>query len=337
MSDVPRPAERLAPLFLLLIAANLAAWGWACAAFGGQPAMLGTALLAWVFGLRHAVDADHIAAIDNSVRLLMQARQPASKTGFFFALGHSTVVALAALAVAATAASLHGAFADLKAVGALVGTLVSSLFLLAIAGANLLILRDVWREFRHVRRGGTPDTGDRLGGGLLARILRPVLRLVRRSWHLYPLGFLFGLGFDTATEIGLLGLSASEAARGLSPWQTLVFPALFTAGMALVDTADSTLMVGAYAWALRNPLRKLWYNLTITAASVAVAVFIGGVEALGLLVDQLGLEGGIWSAIAALNDDLTNFGFVVIGIFALCWAGSAAIYRWKGWDKLPAA
>ena len=333
MSDVSRPAERIAPVFIVLAAANLAAWVWAWVAFSGQPALLGTALLAWIFGLRHAVDADHIAAIDNSVRLLMQARQPASKVGFFFALGHSTVVVLAALAVAATAASLHGTFADFKAVGALVGTLVSSLFLLAIAGANLLILRDVWREFRHVRSGGTPETGDRLGGGLLARILR----LVSRSWHLYPLGFLFGLGFDTATEIGLLGLSASEAARGLSPWQTLVFPALFTAGMALVDTADSTLMVGAYGWALRNPLRKLWYNLTITAASVAVAVFIGGVEALGLLVDQLGLEGGIWAGIAALNDDLTNFGFVVIGIFALCWAGSAAIYRWKGWDKLPAA
>ena len=335
--DLSRPAERIVPIFVLLIAANLAAWGFAWNAFAGQPALLGTALLAWVFGLRHAVDADHIAAIDNSVRLLMQDRRPASKVGFFFALGHSTVVVLASLAVAATAASLQGTFADLKTIGGVVGTAVSSLFLLAIAAANVVILRDVWREFRHVRQGGAPEGGDRLGGGVIARVLRPALRLVRRSWHLYPLGFLFGLGFDTATEIGLLGLSASEAARGLSPWQTLVFPALFTAGMALVDTADSTLMVGAYGWALRNPLRKLWYNLTITAASVAVAVFIGGVEALGLLVDQLGLEGGVWSAIAGLNDDLTNFGFVVIGIFAFCWAGSAVIYRWKGWDRQPAA
>jgi high-affinity nickel-transport protein len=151
---------------------------------------------------------------------------------------------------------------------------------------------------------------------------------------MYPLGFLFGLGFDTATEVGLLGISATQAAQGMSPWQILVFPALFTAGMALVDTADSVMMVGAYGWAFVNPLRKLWYNLSITAASVVVAVLIGGVEALSLIADQLGLDGRFWGVVSALNDDLTNFGFLVVGIFAACWVISVLLYRWNGYDRM---
>ena len=272
MQAPPPPAERIAPIFVLLILANAAAWVWAFQLFAGQPALLGTALLAWVVGLRHAFDADHIAAIDNAVRRLLRDGRAASKSGLYFALGHSAVVVIAAIAVAAFASALHGPSDEVKHAGSSLGAAVSSLFLLVIGAANLVILRDVWREFRHVRQGGTLSDGtDQIGGGLIARLLRPAMGLIRRSWHLLPLGFLFGLGFDTATEIGLLGLSATEAARGLSPWHTLVFPALFTAGMTLMDTADSALMVGAYGWALKNPLRKLWYNLTITAASVAVA------------------------------------------------------------------
>jgi nickel/cobalt transporter (NiCoT) family protein len=148
---------------------------------------------------------------------------------------------------------------------------------------------------------------------------------------MYPVGFLFGLGFDTATEVG--GISATQVAQGMSPWQTLVFPALFTAGMALVDSADSVMMVGAYGWAFVHPIRKLWYNLTITAASVAVALLIGGVEALGLTADRMGLEGGFWSVISVLGDDLANFGFAVIGIFVVAWGVSALTYRWKGYDR----
>ena len=193
-----------------------------------------------------------------------------------------------------------------------------------------------------MRQGGALDheSLDLLlsGRGFLARIFRPMFRVVTKSWHMYPLGFLFGLGFDTATEIGLLSISASEAAQGMSPWQTLVFPALFTAGMALVDTADSAMMVSAYGWAFVNPIRKLWYNLTITAASVVVALFIGGIEALGLLADRLGLEGGLWAVIANLNDSLANFGFVVIGVFVLAWIVSMLIYKAKDYDSLtPAA
>ena len=153
---------------------------------------------------------------------------------------------------------------------------------------------------------------------------------------MYPIGFLFGLGFDTATEIGLLGISATQAAQGMSFWTILVFPALFTAGMSLMDTTDSVLMTRAYGWAFVHPIRKLWYNLTITAASVVVALFIGGVEALGLIGDKLGLEGGFWHLVGDLNDNLTNFGFVVVGIFVASWLISTLIYRAKGYDRLPA-
>ncbi len=259
---------RLASLFALLIAANLASWAWAWAAFHDRPTLLATGLLAWVFGLRHAVDADHIAAIGNVVRKLMQDGQRPQMVGLWFSLGHSTIVVLAFLAIAATAATMQGRLEAAKEIGDVVGTLVSARFLLAIAAMNFAILLGIWRSFRHVRHGGRLDEAafDLLltGRGLLSRLFRAITR----SWHMYP------LGFDTATEVGLLGISATEASRGMSPWQAMVFPALFTAGMALLDTTDSVLVVGAYSWAFVNPLRKLWYNLTITAASVLVALLM---------------------------------------------------------------
>jgi len=319
-----------------LLMANAGAWAWAYAAFHGRPALLGTAFLAWVFGLRHAVDADHIAAIDNVVRKLMQAGKRPITVGLWFSLGHSTVVVLASLAVAATAAALQGRLEAAREIGGVVGTLVSAGFLLAIALVNIVILRGVWRSFSRARRGEAIDDAalDSLlaGRGILSRLFRPLFSAIRSSWHMYPLGLLFGLGFDTATEIGLLGISATQAARGMSPWQAMVFPALFTAGMALIDTADSVLMVGAYGWAFVHPLRKLWYNLTITAASVLVALLIGGIEALGLLGDQLSLTGPFWAWVGRLNDSFGYLGFAVVSIFAACWAASAVIYRWKRFD-----
>ena len=319
-----------AGLLLLLVLANSAAWAWAWIGFAGHPALLGTALLAWVFGLRHAVDADHIAAIDTSVRKLMQEGGRPVAVGTWFALGHATVVILASAAIALLAAAMEGPLADMKGNLGLYGTLLSGLFLLVMAGMNLAILRATWRNFRRLRRGAAVAEADSsLAGGGLARLCRPLFRVVTRSWHLYPVGMLFGLGFETATEIGLLGISAAEAAKGTSPLLIMVFPVLFTVGMALVDTADSVLMVGAYGWAFLDPLRKLWYNLTITAASVLVAVLIGGIELLGLLVDRFGLDGGVWTVVAELNSDMANFGFVVVALFAVSWLVSAAIYRWR--------
>jgi high-affinity nickel-transport protein len=337
--DSPRGETRkLAGIYALLIAANLLSWLWAFAAFGGQPAMLATALLAYVLGLRHAVDADHIAAIDNVVRKLMQEGRRPHSVGLFFSLGHSTVVVVASVAIAVLATTIQGSFQTFKTTGGAIGTGVSAVFLLSIALVNLVILRGVWRSFQEVRRGRRlgPDQMDTLlaGHGALARLLRPVFRLISKSWHMYPLGLLFGLGFDTATEVGLLGISASQASQGLSPISILVFPALFTAGMTLVDTTDGVFMVRAYGWAFVEPLRKLWYNLTITAASVTIALLIGGIEALGLLAAKLDLDGAFWTSIKGLNEDLGSFGFLVIALFVVSWIVSILLYRWKGFGEL---
>jgi high-affinity nickel-transport protein len=330
--------RKLIGIYSLLIAANLAVWAWALLVFQQHPIFLGTALLAYSFGLRHAVDADHIAAIDNVTRKLMQEGKRPVSVGFFFAMGHSTVVILAAAGVAATATVLSSHFEQFKSVGGIIGTVVSALFLFAIAAANLIILRSVWRTYRHVRNGGrfVEEDFDILlnSRGLLARLFRPLFRLVTNSWHMFPLGFLFGLGFDTATEVALLGISATQAAQGVSIWSIMVFPALFAAGMSLIDTTDGVLMLGAYNWAFVKPIRKLYYNLTITFVSVVVAVLIGGIEALGLVGDQFSLSGWFWDGIGALNDNFTGLGFLIIGVFIAAWVGSIVIYRYKGLDDI---
>jgi high-affinity nickel-transport protein len=330
--------RRLAGIYAILTVANLLAWAWALVAFRSHPVLLGTAFLAYTFGLRHAVDADHIAAIDNVTRKLMQAGKRPVSVGFFFALGHSTIVVLASLGVAATTAALQSRFASFKDVGGLIGTSVSALFLFAVALANLVILGGVYRAFRGVRRGGlyVEADFDRLLAqrGLLARLFRPVFRLVTKSWHMYPLGFLFGLGFDTATEIAVLGISAAEASRGLSIWSIMVFPALFAAGMSLIDTTDGVLMLGAYGWAFARPIRKLYYNLTITAVSVLVALIVGGIEVLGLIGGRLELEGPFWGFVGTLNDNFGALGYLIIAIFALSWLVSIAIYRIRRYDAI---
>jgi high-affinity nickel-transport protein len=301
---------------------------------------LGSALLAYGFGLRHAVDADHIAAIDNVTRKLMQEGKRPVSAGFWFALGHSTVVILAAAGVAATATVLSTHFEQVKNLGGLIGTLVSVTFLFTIAIVNLVILSSIWQTFRQVRAGARPAEEDfdvlLNSRGLLARLFRPLFRLVTASWHMFPLGFLFGLGFDTATEVALLGISATEAAKGISIWAIMIFPALFAAGMSLIDTTDGVLMLRAYNWAFINPARKLYYNLTITLVSVVVAILIGGVEALGLVGGRYGLSGWFWNGVGALNDDFSVLGFFIIGLFIAAWVVSIILYRYSGLDRLEA-
>jgi nickel/cobalt transporter (NiCoT) family protein len=297
-------------------------------------------MLAYSFGLRHAFDADHIAAIDNVTRKLMQEGKRPVAVGLFFSLGHSTIVVGLSVAIAITATALQTRFDTFKTVGGVVGTLVSALFLFAIAFANILVLISVYRTFQTVKNGGrfVEDDLDLVlaNRGLLGRLFRRFFKVIERSWQMYPLGVLFGLGFDTATEVGLLGISATQASQGLSIWSILVFPALFTAGMTLIDTTDSILMLGAYGWAFVKPIRKLYYNMTITAVSVVVAVIVGGLEALNLIGDQLGLtdDGGFWGAIASLNDNFGVLGYIIIGIFIIAWLISYVVYRVNRYDEI---
>lgn len=325
-------------MYGILLAFNLAAWVWAFVAFRHFPVLLGTALLAYSFGLRHAVDADHIAAIDNVTRKLMQEGKRPVAIGLMFSLGHSTIVVVGASAIAGTAMALQHRVDAIRHVGTVVGALVSACFLFMIAIVNLVVLRSIYTTFVHVRRGGAyvdEDFDMLLGGrGFLSRIFRPMFRMISRSWHMYPLGLLFGLGFDTATEIGVLGISAAEASKGLSFWSILVFPFLFAAGMSLIDTTDNILMLGAYGWAFVKPIRKLYYNMTITCISVIVALVVGGIEALGLLAEQFDLKGPFWAAVIKLNDNFGTLGYFIIGLFALSWIVSIVVYKWQRFDDL---
>jgi high-affinity nickel-transport protein len=330
--------SRVATMYGILAMANVGAWIWALLAFREYPALLGTAFLAYTFGLRHAVDADHIAAIDNVTRKLMQQGKRPVAVGFFFSLGHSTIVFGLSVAIALTSVALKDRFDSFSAIGGIIGTSVSAFFLIAIAIANILILISVYRTFQHVKNGGTYVDEDLnlilAKRGFFGRIFRNLFRLINHSWQMYPVGFLFGLGFDTATEVGLLGISATAGAKGMSIWSILVFPTLFTAGMALVDSTDSILMLGAYGWAFVKPIRKLYYNMTITFVSIVVALVIGGIEALGLLSDELGLKGVFWDFIGALNDNFNTIGFAIIGVFVVSWIVSIIIYRMNKYDEI---
>lgn len=339
LNDEPGSTKsKVISIYGILLVFNLAAWCWALTAFHRFPVLLGTAFLAYSFGLRHAVDADHIAAIDNVTRKLMQEGKRPVAVGFMFSLGHSTVVVVGSILIAVTAIAFQHRMGAAREIGGIVGTLVSALFLFGIAIVNLIVLRSIYLAFLRVRRGEpyVEEDFDLLLGsrGFLSRLFRPVFGMIGRSWHMYPLGILFGLGFDTATEIGLLGISAVEASKGLSLLSILVFPALFAAGMSLIDTTDNLLMLGAYGWAFVKPVRKLYYNMTITFVSIIVALVVGGIEALGLLAGRFHLTGTFWKLVGKLNDNFGLLGYCIVGVFALSWLVSVAVYRWRGFDNL---
>jgi high-affinity nickel-transport protein len=330
--------NKVIALYTLLIFGNLAAWACAFLTFRDHPVLLGTAFLAYSFGLRHAVDADHIAAIDNVTRKLMQEDKKPLTVGLFFSLGHSTVVVLASIGIAIAAMAFKDQMEGFHPVGGVIGTSVSAAFLLLIGAINLVVLVNVYKAFRRVKNGGSYSESDlqmlTASGGFFARIFRRLFGLIGRSWHMYPLGFLFGLGFDTATEVALLGITAAQASSGLSMWSILIFPALFTAGMTLLDTTDSVLMVRAYGWAFVKPVRKLYYNMTITFVSVMVAMLVGGVEALGLIGEKFRLTGGLWDLVGELNEQLELLGYLIVAIFIGSWLLSMLIYRLRGYDRL---
>ena len=331
----PELRQRLVRLYAFLVVFNVVAWGLVLIAAASYPILLPTAFLAYTFGLRHAVDADHIAAIDNSTRKLMQDGQRPVAVGLFFSLGHSTIVVALSIVIAVSA-GLVSDVPTLRSAGGLIGTAISATFLLAIGLINLVVLLDIYRMFRKVSAGGGYDEQsleDYLSNrGLLARVFRPALRMIRKSWHMYPLGVLFGLGFDTASEVALLGLAATSGASHVPVWYIILLPAVFAAGMSLVDATDGVLMLGAYGWAYVKPIRKLYYNLNITLVSVLIAFVIGGIEALNVIGAELGLSGGIWGVAGKL--DMGVLGAAIVGLFLVSWVVSTLVYRWKGYDDL---
>jgi len=321
-------ATRLAGVFGLVLALNLVGWGLLLYAAPRYPTLLGLGALAYSFGLRHAFDADHIAAIDNTTRkLLQQGRRPMG-VGLFFSLGHSTVVFVMAVALALAAVLISTNLSSFKTVGGVIGTSVSGIFLYVIAIINLVILVEIVRIFREMRGGRYDEQRleDQLQNrGLMFRFFGPLFKFVTRSWHMYPVGFLFGLGFDTATEVSLLAISAGAASKGLPIYAIMALPILFAAGMSLMDSADGAFMAKAYGWAFSNPVRKVYYNLTITGLSVMVALFIGTVELVSVLSSQLHWTGGLWPVLERI--DFNTMGFIIVGMFVVVWAGSLIVWK----------
>lgn len=326
------PAYRrsLVGVYALLAAMNIGAWLWALIAFAGEPVLMGVGVVVYGLGLRHAVDADHIAAIDNVTRKLMQKGERSASVGLWFALGHSAVIFLATAIVVVAAGSLTR-LEGYREIGGLVSTAASAVFLLIVAITNICILLTIIRTMRSVRSGRQPQTAELdllfSGNGLLSRIFRPLFRLVDRPWQMGLLGFVFGLSFDTASEVALFGISATQVSHGAGFGAALVYPALFAAGMSLLDTTDGVMMVGAYHWAVADPLQKLYYNLTITLMSIAVALFIGGIEVCTLIVRWFGISGPFAHGTASLTDNFNHLGIAIVMLFGLAWLLSAVTFR----------
>jgi nickel/cobalt transporter (NiCoT) family protein len=293
---------------------------------------LGLGLTAYTLGMRHAFDADHIAAIDNTTRKLMtEGKRPVS-VGFWFSLGHSSVVfglvALLALGVRALAGQVENDSSTLQSTSSLVGTVVSGTFLYVIAIINLVVLVGVVQVFRRMRHGEFDEAAleEQLNSrGLMNRLLAGVTRAVTKPWQMYPVGLLFGLGFDTATEVGLLVLAGGAAAFSLPWYAVLTLPVLFAAGMSLLDTIDGCFMNFAYGWAFSQPVRKVFYNITITGLSVAVALVIGTIELLSILTDKLAITTGPLAALGGI--DLNSIGYGIVGLFVLTWMVALAVWR----------
>jgi high-affinity nickel-transport protein len=299
---------------------------------GGQIFGIGLGVTAYTLGMRHAFDADHIAAIDNTTRKLMSDGQRPVSVGFWFSLGHSSVVfglcALLSVGVRSLAGQVEHDSSTLQQVTGLIGTLVSGTFLMIIAILNLVVLRGIAAVFRRMRRGDFDEAAleEQLAKrGFMNRVLGGATKAVRKPWHMYPVGLLFGLGFDTATEVSLLVLAGGAAAFSLPWYAILVLPVLFAAGMSLLDSIDGSFMNFAYGWAFAKPVRKVYYNLTITALSVAVALVIGAIELISVLTEKLDITGGPLPWIAGL--DLNYVGFAIVGLFVLTWAVALAVWR----------
>ncbi len=294
---------------------------------------LGVAATAYTLGLRHAFDADHISAIDNTTRKLMNEGKKPLSVGYFFSLGHSTIVIAIGAGIVVAEKAVYAAVSHnssgLEQFGGVFGTIVSAAFLYLIALLNVVILAGIIRVFRSMRRGDYDEAElerQLENRGLMYRFFGRWMKSITKEWQMYPVGVVFGMGFDTATEVALLATTALVASQSL-PWYSIMcLPVLFTAGMSLMDTLDGVFMNGAYGWAFFNPVRKVYYNLAITALSVAICVVIGTIEVLGLLPTELHLNGGFWNVMANFN--INTAGFIIVGMFVLTWAAALTIWKY---------
>ena len=301
---------------------------------GGSGAFtVGIGVTAYTLGMRHAFDADHIAAIDNTTRKLMAEGKRPMSVGFWFSLGHSTIVFglafLLSIGIRSLAGPVDNNSSSLHQVTGWIGTLVSGTFLYAIAALNVVVLVGILRVFRNMRRGVFDEQAleQQLNNrGLMNRYLGRLTRTVTKPQQMYPVGVLFGLGFDTATEVALLVLAGGAAGAGLPWYAILCLPVLFAAGMSLLDSIDGSFMNFAYGWAFSKPVRKIYYNLTVTGLSVAVALVIGTIELGGLVASQLGLTGPLWTTLE--NIDLNTIGFMIVGLFVATWALALGVWRY---------
>jgi len=317
---------------------HVAGWGLLLMFAAGHPTLLALGGLAYTFGLRHAFDADHISAIDNTTRKLLQDGRKPVGVGFFFSLGHSTVVFLIAAALGLAVRWIVEGVSNggqLRSIGAVLGSGLSGGFLVLIGVMNLIVLLDVVRVYRRMKSGGYDSASlelDLTAGGFMTRIFGRVFKVIRHSWQMYPVGFLFGLGFDTASEVAILAVSAGAAANGVPFLAVIALPLIFAAGMSLMDTADGAFMAKAYSWAFASPIRKVFYNLTMTSLSVFVALFVGLVELLQVMIQVLGLHGGMFGAIAGF-DLVGRAGYFIVAAFILAWTAALMIYKARRIDE----
>jgi nickel/cobalt transporter (NiCoT) family protein len=350
------PAERARLAVMAAAILLLNAGGWAIFVLTVMPhhfqyaklgVGLGVAVTAWTLGVRHAFDADHLSAIDNVTRKLMADGQRPLATGFFFSLGHSTVIVAVGAGISIAARAVFGAVVNpgsaFETVGGTVGTGLAACFLYLIAGLNLVVLAGIARVFSGMRRGryNEADLEQQLQArGFMYRFFGRFMRSIGRTWQMYFVGMAFGIGFDTATEVVLLTATVYAATSGLPFFAVLALPLLFAGGMTLFDTLDGCFMNLAYGWAFARPVRKVYYNLVVTGLSVAAAFLIGTVEILGILTSELHLHGLFWDFMA--NFDINKAGFTIAGLFLVVWAVAIAIWRFAGlearWDNvLPPA
>ncbi len=337
-----RERKRLGGMYGVIVLLHIVGWG-LFLSYGSTlgPAYAGAGGLAYSFGLRHAFDADHIAAVDDTTRYLMQRGERPLGVGFFFSLGHSTIVVALAVGIAFAAGAVQSVMPQLRNVGGIVGATVSGTFLIAIAIIDFVILRGILEVWRKAKTGKyDAEHLDELMGqrGFLNRIMGKRWRgMISKSWHMYPVGLLFGLGFDTATEVGLLALTtaAVTGAGGTHPGAPvgaiLALPLLFTAGMSLLDTTDGIFMTRAYGWAFTNPIRKIYYNLSTVALGVFVAGVVGAIEYLQVISEHTHLTGPFWDWIGGLDFQL--LGYFIVGAFVVCWLGSMILYRVRRIDE----